>query len=184
MKYRRVWPHVFFVILAGAFILLSDFGLNSGFKQDNIIQSPSIKAQVIPTKETARVSRVVDGDTVKVLINNEEKAIRLIGIDSPEILDERKPIQCFGKEASAKAKEMLNGKTITLESDPTQGERDEYERLLRYVFLNDLNFNKFMISEGYAREYTFKGNPYKYQSDFIQVEKKAKKEKKGLWGTC
>ncbi|MDP2585523.1 MAG: thermonuclease family protein, partial [Candidatus Levybacteria bacterium] len=103
---------------------------------------------------------------------------------SPEVADERKPIQCFGKEASDKAKEILTDKTITLESDLTQGNRDEYGRLLRYVFLSNININKFMLSEGYAREYTFKGNSYKYQSDFIQAEEKARENEMGLWLGC
>jgi len=119
------------------------------------------------------------------LINNKEDTVRLIGIDSPEVLDERKPIQCFGKEASNKAKEILTDKAITLESDPTQGDRDEYGRLLRYIFLEDgTNFNEFMLSEGYAREYTFKGSSYEYQLEFIQVQRGAREENKGLWGSC
>lgn len=177
MKNRRILPLIIFVLLAGGFVLLN----TSGFKQNKVIKPPLTNNQVFPTKETAKVSKVVDGDTIKVLINNKEETVRLIGIDSPEILDERKPIQCFGKEASNKAKEVLAGKTIILESDSTQGEKDEYGRLLRYVFINNLNFNKLMISEGYAYEYTFKGNVYKYQSEFKNAEKKAQKNKKGLW---
>jgi len=178
MKYRKVLPLIFFAILVGVFVLLS----SSNSKQNKIAQSLPTNKQAFTTKETAKILRVVDGDTIKVLINNKEETVRLIGIDSPEVLDEKKSVQCFGKEASAKAKEVLTGKTITLESDPTQGERDEYGRLLRYVFLADgTNFNEFMISEGYAREYTFKGNSYGYQSEFKNAEKKALKSKKGLW---
>lgn len=181
MKYKKVWPYIIFVILIGIFVLLNI----SDLKQNKVIQPSSIKNQAISIKETVKVFRVVDGDTIKVLMNNKEDTVRLIGIDSPEVLDERKPAQCFGREASDKAKEILNGKTIILESDSTQGERDEYGRLLRYVFLLDgVNFNKFMISEGYAREYTFKSKIYKYQSEFIQVEEGARKENRGLWGSC
>lgn len=136
------------------------------------------------TKILAQVMKVVDGDTIRVLIDNKEDTVRLIGIDSPEVLDDQKPVQCFGKEASDRAKKVLTGKKISLEFDPTQGDRDEYQRLLRYVFVDDLSFNKLMISEGYAREYTFKGRVYKYQSEFIQAEKKAKENNKGLWNSC
>ncbi len=131
-------------------------------------------------KENAKVIRMVDGDTIKVLINNKEDTVRLIGIDTPETVDPRKPVQCFGVEASNKTKEVLTGKTIILESDPTQGNRDKYQRLLRYVFLNDLNFNKFMISEGYAHEYTYR-IPYKYQEKFKNAERIAREENRGLW---
>lgn len=169
MKNKKVWPLIIFVILVGFFV---------------VIQSLPIKSQVSVSRETAKVVLVVDGDTIKVLINNKEDTVRLIGIDSPEVLDERKPVQCFGKEASNKAGEILTDKTISLESDPTQEDKDEYGRLLRYVFLNGLNFNKFMIIEGYAHEYTFKGNIYKYQSEFIQAEKKARESEMGLWSEC
>lgn len=128
-----------------------------------------------------RVSSVIDGDTIQVVIDGEKETLRLIGIDTPETVDPRKPVQCFGKEASAKAKALLSGKSVRLESDPTQGERDKYQRLLRYVFLEDgANFNKLMINEGYAHEYTY-NIPYKYQSEFKQAQKEAEENKRGLW---
>jgi len=142
-------------------------------------------SQIHEDKVLAKVTRVVDGDTVKVLIDNKEDTVRLIGIDAPETVDPKKPVQCFGQEASNEAKEILTGKTVILESDSTQADRDEYGRLLRYIFLEDgTNVDEFMISEGYAREYTFKGNFYKYQSEFIQAQQKAREENKGLWGSC
>lgn len=132
------------------------------------------------------VSSVVDGDTIKVSINGEIETLRLIGIDTPETVDPRKVVQCFGKEASSKAKELLTGKKVYLEADPTQGERDKYGRLLMYVFLEDnRSYNKLMIEEGYAHEYTY-NIPYKYQTEFKAAEKMAREDKKGLWNenTC
>jgi len=181
MKHRKIVPHIIFAILVGVFVLLNNSSLNSSLKQSKVVLPSQTNDQAFTTKETAKVTRVVDGDTIKVLINNKEDTVRLIGIDTPETVDPRKPVQCFGKEASDKAKEVLTGKTITLESDPSQGEKDKYQRLLRYVFLNDLNFNKFMISEGYAHEYTYKSNPYKYMEEFKNAERIAREENKGLW---
>ncbi len=129
---------------------------------------------------------VVDGDTVKVSIDGKTKTIRLIGIDSPETVDPRKPVQCFGKQASAEAKSTLMDKKVRLESDPTQGDKDKYDRLLRYVFLEDgTNFNQEMISKGFAHEYTY-DLPYKYQSLFKSSEKSAMQKDLGLWSpqTC
>ena len=92
-------------------------------------------------------------------------------------------MECFGKEAADKAKEILERKRVRLENDPTQGERDKYDRLLRYIFLEDgTNFNKMMISEGYAFEYTYDFS-YKYQKEFKDAEKEAQDKKKGLWAT-
>lgn len=131
--------------------------------------------------QEAKVNSVIDGDTIQVVIDSKKETLRLIGIDTPETVDPRKPVQCFGKEASAKAKSLLSGKSIRLESDPTQGERDKYQRLLRYVFLEDgTNFNKLMISEGYAHEYTY-NTPYKYQAEFKQAQREAEANKVGLW---
>lgn len=140
------------------------------------------KASVTDTKIGGTlVTKVIDGDTIQVVINGKNETLRLIGIDTPETVDPRKPVQCFGKEASAKAKSLLSNKSVRLEADPTQGERDKYQRLLRYVFLEDgTNFNKLMINEGYAHEYTY-NTPYKYQLEFKQAQKEAEASKAGLW---
>ncbi len=132
------------------------------------------------------VSSVVDGDTVKISINGTVETLRLIGIDTPETVDPRKPVQCFGKEASAKAKELLSGKKVRIEKDSSQGERDKYSRLLAYVFLEDgTNFNQYMIEQGYAHEYTY-NSAYKYQAAFKAAQKWAQSNQKGLWSpsTC
>ena len=132
------------------------------------------------------VVKVVDGDTIDVDINGTVARVRLIGINTPETVDPRKPVECFGKEASAKAREILGGKKVRLEADPSQTDSDKYARLLRYVFLEDgTNFNKLMISEGYAYEYTY-ALPYKYQKEFKQAQKTASDAGNGLWaeGAC
>lgn len=150
-------------------------------EQVNVAASSSPIPTSVPQSELFAVSSVIDGDTIQVVIDGKKETIRLIGIDSPETVDPRKPVQCFGKEASEKAKSLLSGKSVRLESDTTQGERDKYQRLLRYVFLEDgTNFNKLMISEGYAHEYTY-GTPYKYQTEFKQAQKEAEASKVGLW---
>lgn len=128
------------------------------------------------------VVQVVDGDTIKVDILGEIETIRLIGIDTPETVDPRKIVQCFGQEASEKAKEMLTDKRVRLEADITQSDRDNYGRLLRYVFLEDNTFfNKVMIRDGYAHEYTYNSNPYQYQADFLALENEARINERGLW---
>ena len=128
------------------------------------------------------VVKVVDGDTIDVVIDDKTERLRLIGINTPETADPRKPVECFGREASNRAKELLDGKKVSLESDPLQGERDKYGRLLRYVFLeNGSNFNLKMIEDGYAYEYTYDGS-YKYQQEFKLAQKKAEENKTGLWG--
>ncbi len=127
------------------------------------------------------VVKVIDGDTLSVNIDGQIQTIRLIGINTPETVDPRKPVECFGLEASNKAKEILNYQSVKIEQDPTQGTYDKYNRLLAYVFLKDgTNFNKLMIEEGYGYEYTY-SVPYKYQTEFKLAEERARTLKKGLW---
>jgi micrococcal nuclease len=150
--------------------------------------TPTSSNQIIaPTPSNLyAVTQVVDGDTIKVSIDGSVKTVRLIGIDTPETVDPRKPVQCFGEEASNKAKAILSGKKVRLEVDSTQGDLDKYQRLLRYVFLEDATFfNKLMITEGYAHEYTY-DTAYTYQADFRAAEKLARESKVGLWNpeTC
>lgn len=132
------------------------------------------------------VVAVVDGDTIKVSMNGTVETLRLIGIDTPETKDPRKPVQCFGQEASRKATELLAGRKVRLEADASQGERDKYGRLLRYVWREDgLFFNDWMIRNGYAFEYTY-NKPYKYQSRFKEAQRYASDHELGLWNptTC
>ncbi|PWB38582.1 MAG: hypothetical protein C3F02_02610 [Parcubacteria group bacterium] len=132
------------------------------------------------------VSSVVDGDTIKVNIGGTVETLRLIGMDTPEVVDPRKPVQCFGKEASNKAKELLIGKKVRIEKDPTQGEFDKYNRRLAYIYREDgLFYNKYMIEQGYAHEYTY-NTPYKYQNEFKAAQKYAHDNNLGLWSpdTC
>lgn len=132
------------------------------------------------------VVRAVDGDTIVVHMNGVDEKIRLIGVDTPESVDPRKPVQCFGKEASQFTASLLAGKHVRLEMDSTQGERDKYQRLIRYVFLEDGTFlNKKIISDGYGHEYTYR-TPYQYQAEFKSAQNEARTQKRGLWadGAC
>jgi micrococcal nuclease len=133
------------------------------------------------------VVKVVDGDTITVNMAGKKVGIRLIGLNTPETVDPRTTVQCFGQEASKKAKEMLSGQMVRLEADPTQGETDKYDRLLRYVFLSDGTlFNKWMIENGFGFEYTYDSNPYQYQLEFKAAEQSARTNNRGLWAssTC
>lgn len=127
------------------------------------------------------VVKVIDGDTVILNINGVNQTVRLIGINTPETVDPRKDVECFGVEASNKAKEILTNQKVAIESDSSQGDKDKYNRLLRYVVLsNGTNFGKMMIQEGYAYEYTY-DTAYKYQSEFKQAQTEAQNAQRGLW---
>jgi len=132
------------------------------------------------------VTQVIDGDVIEIRINGKEHVFRLIGLDTPESVDPIREVQCFGKEASNKAKELLFNKKVRIETDMSQGATDKYGRMLAYVYREDgLFFNKYMIEQGYAREYTYE-TVYKYQSEFKAAQKNAEISQLGLWspGTC
>lgn len=174
------------LIFGGAIVLFFILIGATAPKTTTTTPKPSLTAtgeiKQTPT-ELYQVVSVTDGDTLKVSINGNTETIRLIGMDTPETVDPRKTVQCFGKEASNRAKEMLEGKKVRIESDVTQGDKDKYDRLLRYIYLEDGTFfNKYMISEGYAHEYTY-NTPYKYQEEFKKAEKDARDTSKGLWAT-
>lgn len=142
----------------------------------------STKTNDTSTKEIGVVYYVTDGDTIKVKINGKNFIVRLIGADTPETRDPRKAVQCFGKEAASYTKKILFKQTVTLESDHVSENKDIYGRLLRYVFLSDgTNFNRQLIADGYAYEYTYKSQLYRYRDDFKQAQKDARENKLGLW---
>ncbi len=140
------------------------------------------------TKEDVTFVRVVDGDTIEVEQNGKKQIVRIIGIDTPEVVDPRIAPECLGKEASEKAQQIFSSQTnLILEKDSTQTERDRYGRLLRYVWLNEgtTDYGRLIISLGYASEYTY-DLPYKYQSLYKEEQQKAQELKVGLWadGAC
>lgn len=112
--------------------------------------------------------RVIDGDTIEVKIGETIVSVRLIGIDAPEMEEETK-IKAI--ESKKYLETLLQNQKIILEKDETQADRDVYNRLLRYIYLEDKTLvNKKMIEADMADEYTYI-TPYKFQNEFIQAEK-------------
>ena len=132
------------------------------------------------------VTKITDGDTIHLSMDGRDETVRLIGINTPETVDPRRAVECFGKEASERMKEIAKGKIVRLEYDDSQSVRDTYGRLLAYVYLEDGEMiNRKMVAEGYAYEYTYL-TPYKYQKDFRELQRLAQSAKRGLWAadTC
>ncbi|PLX26683.1 hypothetical protein C0583_06650 [Candidatus Parcubacteria bacterium] len=132
------------------------------------------------------VDYVVDGDTFLVYENGKKTSVRVIGMDTPEVMSSYRAEECFGEEASEYAKTILEGTYVELEFDETQGNLDKYDRLLRHVIMpNGKNFAELMIEEGYANEYTY-NVASKYAGIYKLAEARAKENKKGIWadGAC
>lgn len=127
------------------------------------------------------VTKVVDGDTIKIDRNGNVETIRLIGVNTPETVDPRKEVQCFGKEASDYLSNLLHTSFVRIETDVTQDPEDRYGRMLAYVFTQDgVMVNKLLIEKGFAFEYTY-NVPYQYQSQFKQAEQEARMAGVGMW---
>ena len=122
------------------------------------------------------VERVVDGDTIIV---QGVGRVRLIGVDTPETVHPRRPVECFGKEASAFAKRLLHEQRVRLEYD--QERTDRYGRTLAYVHLPNGTFaNAEIVRQGYGHAYT--RFPFRYLDEFRQYEREARERERGLWG--
>ena len=128
---------------------------------------------------TAQVVRVVDGDTIEVALNGKLYRVRYIGIDTPETVHPAIGEEPYGKEASNKNKELVEGKVVALEKDVS--EIDQYGRLLRYVYVADLFVNAELVRLGYAQVSTDPPD-VKYQDYFLQLQKEAREAQRGLWG--
>lgn len=129
------------------------------------------------------VTEFVDGDTIKVDMNGNTETIRFIGVDTPETHDPRKVVQCFGVAAANFTKNLIGHHSVRLEADPTDTNRDRYNRLLRYVYLpSGTLVNAEIIKQGYGFAYT--GFPFEKLNDFRQYEQDARDHNKGLWGSC
>ncbi len=153
------------------------------------VNSISEPVQIVPSpksENTFLVTKVIDGDTIEVSISGVRFKVRLIGIDTPETVDPRRPVMCFGKKASNETKRLVDGKRVILTKDIS--DTDKYNRLLRYVYLpidkdNNLFVNDYLIRQGFAKSLTYPPD-IKFNERFLEAERQARENLRGLWGEC
>ncbi|HPW39208.1 MAG TPA: thermonuclease family protein [bacterium] len=125
------------------------------------------------------VARVIDGDTIELATG---EIVRYIGIDASEMnYYSSQAKECFAQEATNRNQELVEGKTVRLEKDETL--KDDYGRLLRYVYVGDQLVNLMLIEEGFARFVDYPGND-SHNNDFSQAQERAKTAQRGLWLAC
>lgn len=194
----RVKRAIGILILAAFGWLYSQYEKSLASSKPPRIQSTTIeqgiKQQGSTTSSThivtnALVVKVVDGDTIEARTDrgNETEKIRLLGINTPESVDPRRPVQCFGKEASTFAKQLMEGKRIALKEDVQADDRDKYGRLLRNILLEDgTDVNALLIKEGYAYAYVSFPLNKDRKAEMRRLEQEARTAKRGLWSpeTC
>jgi len=122
------------------------------------------------TTENALVVSVIDGDTIEL---QDGRRVRYLGIDTPEAGEP------YYSEATARNRELVEGKVVYLEKG--KRDRDEYERLLRYVYVDGVFVNAELVAQGYAMAYIFDPDE-RYSQVLVQLEQYAKLKKRGLWG--
>jgi micrococcal nuclease len=149
--------------------------------------SSSSPPAAVPSANGANavVDRVVDGDTIRIRARGgRSERVRLIGIDTPETKDPRRPVQCFGKEAAAYTARLLPAATpVRLVRDVE--ERDRYGRVLAYVYRarDGLFVNLALAEGGYARPLTIPPN-VAHADEFLAAARAARQAGRGLWGQC
>jgi endonuclease YncB( thermonuclease family) len=143
---------------------------------------------VAARKATARVVRVIDGDTLEVrLATAQTVSVRLIGIDTPETVKPGTRVQCGGRDATARMKKLAlrdgAGRTVTLKGDPAQGLVDRFGRLLAYVSAGGVDFGRTMISSGWAKVLVV-GQGFERAPSYRRAQALAKAPRRGVWRTC
>jgi micrococcal nuclease len=199
MKTIRITVSILIVLSALALYVINDEGVADVYDGGRVATVADTKAPTVtvvpeffptPTPphdegtittvhgERAYVARVIDGDTIELA---DGERVRYIGINTPESVDPRRPVQCFGKEASAYNKELVQGEWVELETDITN--RDKYGRLLRYIWLGDVLINEQLLRDGYAQVKTYPPD-VKYVDRYRVAQTEAREAGRGLWHAC
>lgn len=151
------------------------------FYLDRRDEKPQTTTEIAITKSvesTEKVSRVIDGDTFEI---EGGIKVRLIGVNTPEIKNKNKGIDCFATEAKKKMEQKLSNQKVVLVKDIS--ETDKYGRLLRYVYLNGEMINDSLVREGYAKVSTFPPD-VSFAETFLKSEATARESNLGLWQAC
>jgi micrococcal nuclease len=133
--------------------------------------------------DTARVVRVVDGDTVVVESGGHQERVRYIGVDTPESVKPGTPVQCFAKAASAENKRLVEGQEVRLVEDLEA--HDRYGRTLAYVYRSSdgLFVNAELVRRGYGKPLTIPPN-VQHAAELRRLAATARREGRGLWSRC
>ena len=149
---------------------------------------PPSGAPVAPLTTPARVSRVVDGDTLRVTLPAGQMAtVGLIGVDSPPRGKAGSSGGCGAPEATAQMKRLVlrngSGQSVTLRTDPTQARADRSERLLVYVSARGVDLGRMMLASGSAKVDVFESD-FERLATYRKAQAAAKAARRGLWRSC
>jgi micrococcal nuclease len=169
------------IVVGVALVLVGACAHSRGTATQGAADVPAGVAAGVPAGDDVTVTRVVDGDTIVVAGRTR---VRLIGIDTPETVDPRRPVQCFGREASDHMKSLLpTGAPVRLAYDADRFDR--FGRTLAYVYRrrDGLFVNAALVGDGYAQVATFPPN-VAHVDEFIALQRRARERGAGLWRAC
>jgi micrococcal nuclease len=132
-------------------------------------------------QKTALVARVVDGDTIELLFHGAIVDVRVIGIDTSETVHPTEPLECYGRAASGFTTRSLQDDRVRLEFDDER--RDQYGRVLAYIWDDGKLFNRVLVAKGFATVTTYPPN-VRYVDRFVSAQRRARGAERGLWGSC
>jgi micrococcal nuclease len=132
-------------------------------------------------RASARVVSVTDGDTIRVEFGGEDEPVRYIGIDTPESVIPNEPAECFGEEAADANRELVEGRSVRLVFGWER--RDQYDRLLAYVYAGDRFVNAELVRGGFARTLEIAPNT-DFADTFARLQQAAANAGRGVWGAC
>jgi endonuclease YncB( thermonuclease family) len=128
--------------------------------------------------EYGAVAQVTDGDT---LVLEGGMRVRLLQVDAPELGED----ECYAEEAESLLRFLLRpGTAVRLDGDRMLDDRDRFGRLLRYVFVNDVNVNVELVRQGAATPYFVAGAEGRYAPELLDAVEEARAERRGMWAVC
>jgi micrococcal nuclease len=172
VRSATAWVALFAILVVAGLLLGADLDGEPGSPPAGPPKAPPL---------TARVERVVDGDTIAVRVASRRETVRYIGVDTPESVMPGEPVACFGKAAAAFNKRLVAGREVRLAFDRQR--RDRYGRLLAYVDVSGRSVNEALLRGGYARTLEIKPNAA-HAARYRRLEDRAQAAGRGLWKTC
>jgi micrococcal nuclease len=160
------------LLVLGAWLLIQGCGSGEGGDESGFAAEESVRARVV---------RIVDGDTIVASVDGQDEYVRYIGVDTPETVKPDTPVQCYGPKASDENHRLVEGRTVRLTFD--REARDDYGRLLAYVYAGERFVNGALVRGGYARTLAIAPNTSR-AGQLDRLAARAARTGRGLWGAC
>lgn len=137
------------------------------FKQTILLSLMWLATSTILAQTSAKIIRVVDGDTYQLLKDGKAVTVRLANVDAPELK------QQYGSIAKQNVSDLILGKTVLIDSIT----KDRYNRIVASVWINGMALDSILVSNGWAWNY----EQYNTKKELANYQQTAINEHLGLW---